>query len=152
MASASNRWRADTSLRDRQGRTCLHYACLSANIECITQLVEAGSLVDDQDSLGETAVFFANEAKIVDLLVRNGAEIDHANQHALTPLGGAIQRSVGVDAIACFISLGANANAIDNYGNDGFAHAICFNHHEALRVLLDASKSCVRLNPYNCHL
>lgn len=149
-ASASNSWKADHSLRDRAGRTCFHYAARSANMESIIQLQEAGCLVNALDNDEYSVVHHARNAEVINLLVRNGAEIDHVGYYGITPLQCAIRSFRQTDVIECYLRHGGSIHAITNAGNDAFALAIVYNHCEALKVLIDAEKSCVRLNPCKC--
>lgn len=150
MASVSNSWKADHSLRDREGRTCLHHAAGSGNMDSVIQLLEAGCLVNAPDSVGHPVLCFATNAEVVDLLVRNSAEINQIDHHGATPLQSAIRRLEPADVIECYLRLGARTHAVENDGIDAFAFAIMYNHCEALEALIDAEKSCVRLNPYKC--
>lgn len=149
-ARASNRWKADHSLRDRRGRTCLHCAVSSGNTDSIVQLLKAGCLVNALDNAGHSVLHLARSVEAIDLLVRHDAEIDHASHHGPTLLQYAIYNSRPRDVIKCFIRHGASIHAVSDWGNDAFAIAIIYNHCEALEVLIDAEKSCVRLNPYKC--
>lgn len=67
----------DLNAQDRQGRTALHYAVISADLGMIKMLLQYGALLDTQDHEGKTPLYYAvekNHVRIVDFLVSNGAD------------------------------------------------------------------------------
>ncbi|KAK9722445.1 Ankyrin repeats (3 copies) [Popillia japonica] len=71
---------ADTSLKDCNGLTCMHYAIDSGNLETVRFVVEHGIDINVADNKGWTgllrAVVMENNDEIVKYLLQNGADIN----------------------------------------------------------------------------
>jgi ankyrin repeat protein len=81
---------------DAYGRIPLHYAALDGDLAALIRLLESNSSVDAQDDNGWTALNFAAQdghLKIVEELLKRGANPNLVNSHGNGPLWVAIMKS-----------------------------------------------------------
>lgn len=81
---------ANVNHKDRNGDSALHFAAQQKTVECAKILIEKGADIEIQDNYGNTplwrAIFFSKgDISMVNLLVENGANLDHVAQHKMTP-------------------------------------------------------------------
>ncbi len=86
---------ADVNAQDAKGKTALHRAAKSGFVDAMRVLLDAGARWDVEDTQGETALFdvvrstIKNQTKrhgALSLLLKVGADPDHANAKGVTPL------------------------------------------------------------------
>lgn len=86
---------ADVNLKDVTGKTPLMNAVISGNIETLELLIKNGSLVEEKDNIGDTALMkvmcrknsdFLTNIKIVNILMDNGADVNTRNKFGISPL------------------------------------------------------------------
>lgn len=82
---------------------------------CVSSFLTEGTLLDDQDDSGWTALMFAVSSidcqpDIVDLLCKHGAATGKFNRFGRTALHMAIEKSVSEDIISLLLQNGADAN------------------------------------------
>jgi len=85
---------------DEYGRIPLHYAAVEGDFEALVRLLESGSSIDTQDDNGWTALHFAvqdGHSKLVDELLRRGANPNLVNSHGNSPLWVGLMRARGDD-------------------------------------------------------
>ncbi|PTB60106.1 hypothetical protein M431DRAFT_476642 [Trichoderma harzianum CBS 226.95] len=88
------RCKAEVNVADSQGRTALHFACVSASLERMNALVETGANVDTKDKFGRLPMHFAagtdstDSTNIVAYLLDQYKDMDInvADQDGWTPL------------------------------------------------------------------
>ena len=98
----------------------------------IQLLVQAGAIVDDQDSLDDTPLCMAaadGHVKSVDLLLRYGADIDHKGEWGGTPLLQASMRG-RVEVVKLLIISGADTSIRDRFGRTAWGWAVKKGHTE----------------------
>eukprot|EP00252_Welwitschia_mirabilis_P016117 TRINITY_DN3562_c0_g1_i1.p1 TRINITY_DN3562_c0_g1~~TRINITY_DN3562_c0_g1_i1.p1 ORF type:complete len:348 (-),score=72.01 TRINITY_DN3562_c0_g1_i1:375-1418(-) len=64
-------------VKDRNGRTALHYACSAGRPQFASLLIKRGACVNSKDSKGRTPLHYAAQNKnpeVVDTLLKNGAD------------------------------------------------------------------------------
>ncbi|XP_023811300.1 ankyrin repeat domain-containing protein 27 isoform X2 [Oryzias latipes] len=99
---------------------------------------------DDRGYTPLHAAAACGQAKLIDLLVHKGAQVNATDYHALTPLHLACQRGhQGVSLL--LLHYKANADAQDNSGNTAL-HLACMYGHE------DCVKALVYYDVQTCHL
>ena len=102
----------------RGGQTLLINAVDTGKIAIARLLIEAHANVNQADSLGNTALFYAaagDDVEMVDLLVKASARVDAANRQGLTPLMAAA-RAGQRENVAHLLSAGAKATSSDFSG------------------------------------
>jgi ankyrin repeat protein len=85
-------------VRDRQGRTRLHFAALSGDSAAVEELVAAGADLDSADSNGFTPLHLAAQEwnfHVAQMLLEAGAEVDRKNRYGNTALSVAVFNSRG---------------------------------------------------------
>ena len=133
---------ADLGVRDREGRTPLHYAATyTQDPEVIRLLVRLGADVNARDRKGRTPLHEAvgrldPRAEIIRALVQAGADVNARDEEGQTPLHlavlmgsllfpeteavladqGETERGAFLKAIATLVYLGADVNARDASG------------------------------------
>ncbi|KAJ4865496.1 ankyrin repeats (3 copies) domain-containing protein [Trichoderma breve] len=109
------RRKVEVNVADSQGRTALHFACVSASLERMKALVEAGANVDTKDKFGRLPIHFAagtdltvSTDPVTYLLDQyKDMDINVADQDGWTPLMWAA-RSGSADIITMLIERGAD--------------------------------------------
>jgi ankyrin repeat protein len=97
---------------DEYGRSPLHYAALSNDLDAAHARIEAGDDPSRRDVQGLTPLHFAAQsgaAEVAELLLTAGAEVDGVDEHGNTPLMTAVFESRGRgDLIELFRANGAD--------------------------------------------
>ncbi len=106
----------------------IHSAAYYGNLVVLEQHIKAGTDVNLEliNSGNITPLFYATERghlKAVELLLNNGAEIDHKDSHNRTPLFNAINYK-RLDIVNLLIDKGADLNISSNYGYTPLLHAV----------------------------
>ncbi|PKK54150.1 hypothetical protein CI102_1333, partial [Trichoderma harzianum] len=109
------RCKAEVNVADSQGRTALHFACVSASPERMNALVETGANVDTKDKFGRLPMHFAagtdstDSTNIVAYLLDQYKDMDInvADQDGWTPLMWAA-RSGSANTITTLVERGAD--------------------------------------------
>jgi ankyrin repeat protein/predicted Ser/Thr protein kinase len=108
----------DKNVKDELGRTLLHWAVISDNLDFARSLLDHGADANVVDSLGMTPLdwaLFSRKKNCAELLVRCGADVNKPDSTGRTPLHRAIKDKD--DECADFlIEGGANLKAITNTG------------------------------------
>jgi ankyrin repeat protein len=97
---------------DEYGRIPLHHAAVDGDYEALVRLLDSGNPVDAQDDNGWTAMHFAAQGrhtKMVEELLRRGANLSLVNSHGNGPLWVALMNSRGDFTIVKML-LAANAD------------------------------------------
>ncbi len=81
---------ANINHRDRNGDSALHFAVQQKTTDCAKTLIEKGADIEVQDNHGNTPLWRAvsssqGDTTLVNLLVDNGANLDHVANHKMTP-------------------------------------------------------------------
>ncbi|KAG8527305.1 uncharacterized protein KY384_008049 [Bacidia gigantensis] len=71
--------------KDMNGLTALHYAARSGNVAIIDKLVAAGADLDDKDPSPLSIALWHLQLPAAELLIKNGAEVDHDDLSSLLP-------------------------------------------------------------------
>ncbi|XP_954876.1 ankyrin-repeat protein, putative [Theileria annulata] len=78
----------DLEFVDQVGRSAIHYAASSGNLDLVKYLVSNGVYIDKKDVKGWTPLFIAvvkNHVEIVDLLLNYGADLSLTLRHRCAP-------------------------------------------------------------------
>jgi len=105
---------------DEDGRTGLHYAAISGNLQIIAILIKASAKLDIKDKLGNTPLHMAadnNQVEAAKLLLDVGAPVDAENKNGMTPLMTAASRG-NVDIVQALLNKGASVTKTDFTGRD----------------------------------
>ena len=76
----------------------LRFAAIDGDIEAVKRRLAAGANVNGPTPWGWTALYYAasrGHKEIVELLIANGADVNHRSDRGITPLDGAIDPSRG---------------------------------------------------------
>jgi len=132
----------------------IHYACLrdtEDNLKIVKLLLEKNpELIDINGKDRKTPLHFAvlyNCYKIVEFLVKNGANLNKGDKYGRTPL--LLSCKYGNSKITKFlIDAGANINKTDNSNNSPLHYACAFGNLECVKVLLEngADVNCLNMN------
>ena len=130
----------------------IHYACLKDtedNLKIIKLLLEKNpELIDINGKDRKTPLHFAvlyNCYKIVEFLVKSGANLNKGDKYGRTPL--LLSCKYGNSKITKFlIDAGANINKSDNSNNSPLHYACAFGNLECVKVLLESGADINYLN------
>jgi myosin-5 len=100
---------------DQYGRTAMHLASLSLDLEIAEKLINvAGAVVNAQDDDGETPLHLSENAAMTELLLKKGkANPNIPNVDGICALHLAVQRR-DIDSVRALIMNNANVNNADN--------------------------------------
>lgn len=81
---------ANINHQDRTGVSALHFTCKEQNYDSAVILVNKKSNLELKDDNGNTPLFDAifnskGDYKVVDLIIKSGANLDNLNNHEMTP-------------------------------------------------------------------
>ena len=131
----------DVSTKNRTGkgkRTPLHTAAYRDGAAVLKWLIDAGIDVNNQSSMGSTALQMATEkghTHIVMDLIKAGADVNLAGERGVTPLHWAAKR--GHDGIVvALITAGADINTVTKKnGSTALGYAERHNHEKCVKLL-----------------
>ena len=109
---------ADVHVRDFEGKTVLHHAAESENMDLFYLFLKKGVNIDVQDFYGDTALIIAARNENVEMaqaLLMAGANVNLQNVEGETALMEACMKEK-LDLIGLLIIWQANPNLIDNFG------------------------------------
>jgi uncharacterized protein len=111
----------DVNAQDEEGRTALIQATIYNNVEVVQILIEHGANVNTRDFFGgNAALHFAAKnysLELLQLLLKNKAEIDIKDINGNTPLFQAVVNASGKGGVIQQLLLhGANRNLKNNQG------------------------------------
>lgn len=109
---------ADSSLKDRHGRSALHRAAAGGHLLAVQLLAAWGADVDARDTLGLTPLHHAargGHMEVAGHLLARGAKVDAAGWLHVTPLHLAVERGHGSTA-ELLLSRGASPTQRTQWG------------------------------------
>jgi ankyrin repeat protein len=130
---------------DDDGRTGLHYAAMSGNLQITAILIKANARLDIKDKLGNTPLHLASDNNQVDaakLLVDVGAPVNAENKNGMTPLMMAANRG-NIDIVQALLAKGANVAKTDFTGRDAAGWA-AESHRPAVMQAIKRAQSAKR--------
>ena len=145
---------ADPMSKPANGQSMgIHFACLKdteTNLKIIKLLIEKNpDLININGYNRRTPLHFAvlhNCPKIVEFLIKNGANINKGDKYLRTPL--LLSCKYGYSKITKYlIECGANINKADNSKNSPLHYACAFGHLECIKILLEngADINCLNM-------
>jgi ankyrin repeat protein len=124
--------------RDNKGRTALHRASESGNLEQVVALLEQGAEINAEDNDWKTPLHLAaqsGEKAVVRFLLKMGANVHGADSDHQQALHLAARRG-HEEVIFCLLLGGANINARDANGRTALHNAAVNGHEQVLKVLV----------------
>ncbi len=122
----------------REKRPPLHDAAARASLSLIRSLLSQGVSLDDEDSLGFTALHhsaLSGQRRAVAILLSHGAEIDATTNNGETPLH--LASSIGaVDIVELLLRRGADIGSVDRYGDTALCKSAKSGHLPVIKLLL----------------
>jgi hypothetical protein len=132
---------ADLDVRGKYGRTPLHAAAYSGNLEVVRRLIEYDpAYINARDEGGFTPLLMESEGcnskdgSVVRLLLEHGADINVQNQDGETPLHEASTYGA-LEVVRLLLEHGADVEAKDNYGKTVLQVAAEYGHDEVVEFL-----------------
>jgi ankyrin repeat protein len=115
----------------------------AADKEIIKLLIFYGVLIDLKDNQGNTALNIAcsyGVLSMVNILLKNGANINSQNNIGMTSLHGAVLNPANVDITRLLLAKGANVNLCDYKEQSPLNYAVACNidNSENIKLLLNA--------------
>ncbi|MBQ4493313.1 MAG: ankyrin repeat domain-containing protein [Elusimicrobiaceae bacterium] len=107
---------ADVNARNEYSHTPLMHASFFGHLETCEVLIELGADVNAKDVQNTTALFFAEDASIVDLLIKNKANINAQDTFGRTPLMFALENN-NLDSAFALTLYRPNLDLIDYRGS-----------------------------------
>lgn len=129
------------NVKDKDGRTPLHWACRGVHLEIVRFLVEKGADVNSEDSnkiVPLHSLATRNSAAAVAVLLDNGADVDFKDYGGNTALHYAAM-SDAADAVDILVKAGADLENIEDYGRTPLI--LCARERggpKTIKILLDA--------------
>ncbi len=120
-----------------QSRTPLIIAGDGCLVDCLNVLIGHGADLEKPDGFGNTALGFAANgytSRGVEMLVKAGAKVDTQNTTGCTPL----MRVKSEKAAKCLLEANADITIKSNSGTTAIEFAARNEHHDVLRLLLEA--------------
>lgn len=133
---------ADVNIKSDADSNALHIAvCDSSRFDEINDLIKAGININLQNKYGTTplsnAVFFDN-AKIVELLINNGADVNLAKTNGMTPLMVACKDNKATSIVDLLIKAKADIKAKNENGDTAMDIAKSHNIRASVDLLRNA--------------
>lgn len=109
---------ADINKPDESGLTALEQAILDDNISAVEFCIKQGADINLNNKPMFLAADYSKNPKLIDLLVKSGADIDGRGKDEMTPLMCAVLGFINdnYDVVKKMIDLGADLNAKDERG------------------------------------
>ncbi|GAU95596.1 hypothetical protein RvY_07192-2 [Ramazzottius varieornatus] len=140
------------------GRTLLHYAAESGQLQMMDFLIQAGIQVDEKDDEGETALHLAvmkDKEKVVQALIALKADLYARNQKQETAMHMAA-RTNSVNALQCLLESMVDSVDIPGYYCETPLHLSCsFGYLDCVRLLMKHGASCLaggKMGLSACHI
>ncbi len=131
--------KADVNGAQGDGLTALHWAAQKDDVEMAKALLAAGAKLDATTRLGAATPLFVaareSSARVIDLLLRSGADPNAPDEHGTTPLMMAAAAG-NPEAVEILIEHGASVNAREGaHGQTALMFAASLGRAGAIRVL-----------------
>lgn len=140
---------ANVECKDGYGRTALHIAASSGNLDATKCLIDKVS-VDSQDGYSQTPLHLAavnGQIEVIKVLKQHGADVLSQDGYGRTPLHlAALNNQNGCITELC--NQGANINLRDNKGNKPLVLAILKDKSEAVGTLYKINSEILQ-KPYD---
>jgi len=127
---------ADVDALDNDGITPLMCAVEEGEIAIVKLLLEKAD-VNVRSKYGDTALFFAQDVEIAQLLLDKGALVDAQDNSEETPLINALNGNTGEDIAVLLLKYGANFHFFDFEGRTPLMRAVEYDYKDVFRWLLD---------------
>ncbi|MCF6177156.1 MAG: ankyrin repeat domain-containing protein [Victivallaceae bacterium] len=117
----------------------IYYFSKSGNNAFIKTLIFFGVHNDLKDESGKTPLMIAalyNQKKVVDLLIKNKANIESVDKKGNTALLLSVIRRDNLEVIKKLLNSGSNIDHADNYGKTAFIRALTLGHYKQADLLL----------------
>ena len=136
--------RANVYLRDEDGYTALHCACMFAYVgDILGCLIENGADVNARTNEDctplMTACDYGYSSEAVKFLIEHGANVDHQDWNGQTAVHYAVNCNSysSIDALSCLIENGADVNARTYDGRTPLMIATALGHIKVAMYLID---------------
>lgn len=119
---------------DANAEPILGHAVSRGYREMVDLLLLHKADVNLPDELGRTPIFVADDAMLAKILLKNGANINHADKNGFTPLTTAIQDD-NLNMVRFFIKKGADVNFKNKDGQSPLEQSLAFGNKEITKAL-----------------
>lgn len=136
------------SILDKQGRSLLHWAILTNNLEVAYLLIKAGISLDIRDRRGRAPLHYARSQEAIDALIAAGANANPATATSRTPLHAYV-RSGRMDLVRALLRRGGDVHMRDASGRAALHHAAMAGQVDQIRSLVE--EEGVAIEPRDKH-
>lgn len=112
--------------------TALHEAVRNNHLEIVTILLDHGAELEKEDMWHGTALTYANNRSMIELLISRGAKIHSKVLHG---------KPLSLDVIRCYKEHGIDMNVVDSRGRTPLMNACVYNDYEYVRILMEYGAS-----------
>jgi ankyrin repeat protein len=134
---------ADINTKNDQGQSAFDIAVPNNNYDVIKLLIDRKAKIDVSAALVQAVSASPPSAKIIELFISQGADVNHKDKYGAPLLVKAANRN-SAEVIALLLKKGADINATDkDYGRTALFVASGFGHAEVVKVLI---KNKAKLN------
>jgi ankyrin repeat protein len=139
--------KVDVNYQDAHGMSPLMWAARK-NATLVCTLLDAGANVILKDKNGTTAMMHACNAEIVEILIKQGLDLEEKNKYDQSAIN--LAASYGeTKAIEGYLAHGAVLNSLDQYHNTPLINASIGGYEEAVKLLLSKKADTSIKNKYD---
>lgn len=131
---------ADPNMTNSYGMSCLHYAVLGVDENCVRLLLASKAGLEVKDSVGRTPLALAirQDLGVSKVLLEFGADMETQDLDERRPIHYAVSYDQ-VQNVRHLMRAGADLSVRTSYGDTALDLGILYNAHSTLRVLLETS-------------
>ena len=128
---------AKVNVQDGDGDPPIQYALVENHVKAAKLLIDAGADIKIKNHDGRAAIYWAHPVEELQLLIKAGGDVNHADNYGYTPLQiAALQNDI--ESIKLLLKSGADVNKAAENGDTPLINAVKKQSEEAVNILLKA--------------